>query len=276
MKTAAFILSYNRPEKVHTYTLLKRLNYKNPIYIIISSDDPKREAYENIFKNELIIFHRKNVKFDIADNTPTKTGVVFARNACWDIAENFSLDGFVQLDDDYRQFQWKFNKQRVFAPISLYNNITETFDAFFNFLKQTSAKCIAMSQGGDWIGGKDNIKARQINITQKCMNVFFCLTNRKIDFVGRMNEDVNAYVLPGRPSNLFFTTWQLAVIPQQTQKNEGGLTEMYLESGTYVKSFYSVMMRPDCVKIGALRDRIGARMHHAIKWNNCTPKILRE
>lgn len=45
--------------------------------------------------------------------------------------------------------------------------------------------------------------------------------------------------------------------------------------GTYLKSFYSVMWAPSCVKIGAMGDT-HKRIHHSITWDKCAPKILSE
>jgi hypothetical protein len=54
------------------------------------------------------------------------------------------------------------------------------------------------------------------------------------------------------------------------------MTELYLESGTYVKSFYSVVYQPSSVKVGVLRGRSGTRLHHSVNWKATVPKILRE
>ncbi len=48
---------------------------------------------------------------------------------------------------------------------------------------------------------------------------------------------------------------------------------MYIEYGTYVKSFFSVMVAPSCVKIGIMGSS-HKRVHHLIAWENCTPKIV--
>jgi hypothetical protein len=51
---------------------------------------------------------------------------------------------------------------------------------------------------------------------------------------------------------------------------------MYLSFGTYVKSFYTVMIQPSSVEIGVMGDpRSGAyRIHHKINWPNTVPCIL--
>lgn len=53
------------------------------------------------------------------------------------------------------------------------------------------------------------------------------------------------------------------------------MTELYLDNGTYVKSFYSVMFHPSGVKISVLRDHF-ARIHHKVKWSNTIPMIIDE
>ena len=60
-----------------------------------------------------------------------------------------------------------------------------------------------------------------------------------------------------------------------TQQNPGGLTDIYLDNGTYVKSFYSVIHEPSCVKV-ALMGSNNKRIHHKINWDKCCPKILNE
>ena len=53
------------------------------------------------------------------------------------------------------------------------------------------------------------------------------------------------------------------------------MTEQYLDAGTYVKSFYTVIGSPSCAKI-AIMNSNHPRIHHKILWNNCCPKILNE
>ena len=53
------------------------------------------------------------------------------------------------------------------------------------------------------------------------------------------------------------------------------MTDIYLENGTYVKSFYSIIFMPSAVKIGLMGNKKDSkRLHHKIKWNNCVPKII--
>jgi hypothetical protein len=67
----------------------------------------------------------------------------------------------------------------------------------------------------------------------------------------------------------------MAVSINQTQQSKGGLTELYLDKGTYVKSFYPVMYAPSAVKKSMMGDK-HMRIHHRVCWNNCVPLILNE
>ena len=53
------------------------------------------------------------------------------------------------------------------------------------------------------------------------------------------------------------------------------MTDVYKDSGTYVKSFYTVMYQPSSVKVRVLATK-NQRIHHAVHWRYTAPKILRE
>ena len=59
------------------------------------------------------------------------------------------------------------------------------------------------------------------------------------------------------------------------QSNAGGMTDAYLDGGTYVKSFYTLLNRPDCTKINIM-GRSQRRLHHLINWNAAVPCIIPE
>ena len=53
------------------------------------------------------------------------------------------------------------------------------------------------------------------------------------------------------------------------------MTEIYEREGTYLKSFYSVMTQPSCVKIAQMGNT-HKRFHHHVLWDYCTPMIINE
>jgi len=94
-------------------------------------------------------------------------------------------------------------------------------------------------------------------------------------FLSRLNEDVNTYLSLGNRGDLFFTINQLQLNQLATQKNKGGMTDAYLEGGTYVKSFYTVMYCPSFTKVTIMGSK-NKRLHHRISWINAVPVIIDE
>jgi hypothetical protein len=132
-----------------------------------------------------------------------------------------------------------------------------------------------MAQGGDFIGGANNIKARERPMMRKCMNSFICSTERPFRFIAQLNDDVNTYVMLGSRGNLFATIPMIALHQLPTQKQKSGMTDAYLKYGTYCKSFTTVMMHPSGVRVSMLNSN-NPRIHHLIKWANTVPVIISE
>ena len=275
---AVFILTYGRPNNVKTYKTLNRFGYTGKKYLICSTDDKKLNQYKSQYKNEVVVFNKQDVKntFDIGDNFNDERVVVYARNACFDIAKKLGIKYFLVLDDDYTDFSYRFNNELQYHKGRGYiKNIQEIFNAILNYYKSIPAKSIALSQNGDWIGGENSSWAKELSLKRKCMNSFFCSTERPFKFIGRINEDVNVYTKLGSVGDLFLTIPNISLKQTDTQSNDGGLTDIYLSQGTYVKSFYSVMFSPSSVKVAMLNTE-RARLHHRVNWNNAIPKILNE
>ena len=273
---AIFILTFGRPNNIKTYKTLDRFGYTGKKYLICSTDDKKLDKYKSKYKDEVISFNKDDIEFDIGDNFDDKRVVVYARNACFDIAKKLGITYFLQMDDDYTDFSYRFDDKLYYNNGRGYiNNVDDIFIALLKFYKSIPAKSIAMSQNGDWIGGDQSGMAKKLTLKRKCMNSFFCSTERPFEFMGRINEDVNAYTSLGSVGDLFFTIPNVSLKQTDTQTNEGGLTDIYLSQGTYVKSFYSVLFSPSSVKVSVLNTE-NARLHHRVSWNNAVPKILEE
>lgn len=271
----AFILTHGRPNKVHTYKALKNSGYTGKIVIVIDNEDKTKDEYIKQFGKQVVIFDKKAISetFDNADNFNDRRAIVYARNACFDIAKQMGVKYFIELDDDYTTFAYKFDDKFEYGQKTI-KNLDNIFELLLNFYKSIPAHSIAFAQNGDFIGGAESSDA-QLKMKRKCMNTFICSTDRPFKFVGRINEDVNTYTRLASTGLLFFTVPNVTINQVQTQSSSGGMSEIYLDNGTYVKSFYSVMFQPSSVKI-RLMGTAHKRLHHSIKWNNTTPLILNE
>lgn len=278
MKTkdfATFILTYGRADKVYTYESLREQGYTGEIYFVCSDDDKTVPRYKELYGDKVFVFSKDDYKgkFDIGDNFNDDRVVVYARNAIFDIAKELGFHYFLILDDDYKAFGYSHNSKGGYqTKMKHIKSLDKSFDFLLDYFKKTNAKTLCIAQGGDFIGGGESGVFKK-KLLRKAMNFFICSVNRPFEVLGRINEDCTTYVRWGQVGDLYQTIVDLRLWQLETQSNSGGLTEFYLDGGTYVKSFYTVMFAPSCTKVTLMGNK-NRRLHHSIKWNACTPQIV--
>jgi hypothetical protein len=276
---AVFILTHGRANNVITYETLRKQGYTGKIYLMVDDEDKQIDEYKKRFGKQVIIFDKqKAIDYtDSGDNFKKRNSVVYARNWNFVVAKELGIKYFLQLDDDYTVFRHSFdNNCNYITSQARIKNLDAVCEAMVEFLITSNADAVCMSQGGDFIGGpeaKIAKLARQGKFSRKAMNAFFMNTAKPFKFMGRINEDVNAYVTLGNTGKLFITVPRIRLEQLTTQTNQGGLTDIYLDLGTYVKSFYSVMYAPSCIKIAKMGVK-NQRLHHLVKWKHAVPEIV--
>lgn len=272
---AVFILTHGRPDNVLTYKTLLKCGYKGKIYLIVDNEDETINKYiQNYGIDTVKVFDKKLManKIDEANNFDNRKVIVHARNYCFELAEQMGYTYFIQLDDDYYEFIYKFTDTKGQV---LTKNINKIFNLMFEFYKKTPVLSISFSQTGDFIGGIDNGKGIYRFSKRKCMNSFFCSTDRKFMFIGSINEDVNTYTTLASRGGLFLTIPVFSINQKDSQTQKNGMTEVYKLQGTYIKSFTTLLMQPSNVKISVM-NASHKRIHHSINWGATTPMIISE
>ena len=271
-----FILTHGRADRVYTYKTVRNEGYTGPIYLVIDNEDDQADEYIRRYGEEYVIIFDKAAraeKTDTPDLSPDHRTIIYARNECFDIAKRLGFRYFLELDDDYTQFMYRYANGNKLA-MKRCDDMDTIFEFMLQFLDTSGAITVAFAQGGDMIGGVDNGNFRK-KLLRKAMNTFFCDTEKTFQFVGRINEDVNTYTSFSNRGILLFTYTGIMITQHTTQTNAGGMTETYLDMGTYTKSFYSVIYSPQAVKVGEMGDK-HKRIHHSINWDKCAPQILNE
>lgn len=272
-----FIISNNRPNKVYTDIMLKKYNYTGSSYIVLDDEDKSVDQYIDKFGADRIkIFNKKEIadKTDEGNNFDNRRTTTHARNACFDIAEQLGYKYFLVLDDDYTVFRYRYIDKYITK--GYVNNLDNLFLKTFEYYKNNNFISIAFAQGGDFIGGEScGLLKNYIYNGRKCMNSFFCSTDRRFWFLGQLNEDVNTYVTYGNKGGLFLTIPFVGLEQKATQLTNGGMTDAYLKYGTYVKSFTTVMMQPSSVFV-AMMGFTKNRLHHRVIQRNTVPMIIKE
>jgi len=268
-----FILSHGRADNVLTYKTLLRCGFDGDVYFVVDNEDDSIGRYvENFGADRVKVFDKKVMadKIDEGNNFDNRGVIVHARNYCFELAAELGYKYFVELDDDYYEFSYKFSDTK---GLVLAKDINKIFDLMFEFYKTTAALSICFAQTGDFIGGIDNGKGVYRFAKRKCMNSFFCSTDRPFRFIGSVNEDVNAYTTLGSRGGLFLTIPVFAINQKDSQSQKKGMSDIYKLQGTYIKSFTTVLMHPSGVKISIMNAN-NKRIHHSIKWANTVPMII--
>lgn len=278
---AVFILTHGRADNVITYTTLRTCGYTGKIYLLVDNEDKQIDQYKKKYGEQVVVFDKqKAIEYtDSGDNFGKRNSVVYARNWNFVVAKEMGIDYFLQLDDDYSTFRYTSDDKGEYITKNTKMTLMDSVvDSCVECLIDTGFNSIAMAQGGDFIGGEGSgvfKKFKKGQIPRKVMNSFFFATDKPLKFMGRINEDVNLYVTGGLKGMMLATIAQLRLEQIQTQANSGGLTDIYLDLGTYVKSFYSVMYAPSCVSLMEMGVN-NKRIHHKINWKAAVPMIVSE
>ena len=279
---AVFILTHGRADNMVTLKTLKRGGYTGKVYFIIDDEDETGDRYRELYGPENVIVFNKQAAYDRADTMDTfndHRAIIYARNESWRIAKNLGLRYFLMLDDDYADIAWRHigpstEDGRRSLLTDQVKDLDRAFELMLEFLEVTNADTVAFAQGGDFVGGLTGGNYSK-GLLRKVMNSFFCRTDRPIEFKGTMNEDVVTYTTLNSQGRLLLSYTGVMIRPLPTQSLTGGMTEAYMQEGTYVKSFYAVMAMPSCVRV-QMMTTAHSRIHHRVDWERCAPKILNE
>ena len=272
-----YIVTHNRPEfcKKNTVKTLQDCGFTGKIVYILDDEDESIEEYKKM-PGEVEIFSKKEMSvrkdFDILlpHTGNIYKAVLYARQACFDIARRRGDRYFCVMDDDYCYIIGRMRMGQKTLDLKKLHNIDILMNLSYDLLKTTNASVVAWSQTGDTLTNK----VRYTNL-RKAMNIFFFDVERPYTFIGAINEDTTAYVNEGRMGKLILTIPFILVQQAPTQSKKGGLTDIYKGFGTYVKSFCSVVVSPSAVlinRMGETKDTY--RIHHNVKWEHCSPRIL--
>lgn len=273
----ALIVTHGRPERVITLKTLQDCGYSGKVFLVVDDQDKTLSTYQDKYGDSVIVFNKEKYIFltDDGDNFNEKRAVIYARNACFDIAEQLGYKFFIVLDDDYTEFRYKMDNHFRYGDKKI-KSLDVVFEKLFDYYKSINAYALCIAQNGDYIGGAENNLHISMGRRRKAMNVWMLSTERRFKYIGKINEDLTTSVVLQNKGERLFLTYPLLTIQQvETQQNPGGLTDIYLALGTYVKSFYSVMYAPSAVKVAMMGDT-HRRLHHQVNWECAAPCIIRE
>ena len=274
-KFAVIVLCHKRPHDTTTPDTLRRCKYSGNIILLLDDEDDTIDEYRKVFPNLPIEIYSKDLlmqRVDSMDNLKDKRCAVYARNACFDVANKYGYKYFCQMDDDYTTIPYRYIENGKLYRNN-YSNLDEVFKAYLEFMDvNENIGAVAFAEPGDFVGGISSNLNRRLFL-RKCMGSWICFVDRPLEFKGTMNDDVNTYSANGSRGQLFYTFNFIMIDTPATQSVKGGMTAIYEGRGTYSKTFYTVLCCPSFVKIDMFGDR-HYRIHHKFNWPMAVPMLI--
>ena len=99
-----------------------------------------------LFFIDAVLFTVSHNRFS-NDNQDNRKAIVYARNACFELARELGYKYFIELDDDYYYFG---HKEPDESSCYIYD-LDRMFDIFIEYLENSPITTIAFTQDGDVI-----------------------------------------------------------------------------------------------------------------------------
>ena len=150
-----FILTHGRADRLYTLKSLKNGGYTGPVFIVIDNEDDQEGEYKRRYGDDNVIVFDKLAraeKTDTPDLNQDRRTIIFARNECFDIAERLGYRYFLELDDDYTAFMFRYIEGWTMRSKHA-KNLDDIFEEMLVFLDSSGALTVAFAQGGDMLGG---------------------------------------------------------------------------------------------------------------------------
>ena len=270
---AVMICSHGRAETMTTYDMLRKQGYTGRIIVVIDDVDDQKELYEARY--ECVEVFSKDDYSGTFDEVVigNKSSVTFARMACFDIAANYGLSYFVELDDDLTAINYRYIKGDQLCGYTV-KNLDEIFDSMISLFDNKNVMAVSFSKGSEFIGG---VKASGMKnaFTRTCHSIFMMKAERKVKFISTLYEDMSTALHYGRIGKLFLGINPFQYVPKETGYGnvDGGASEMYKKFDDYSRCCGVVVTNPDCIKI---RRKSDGSFGFNTKWDAVGAMILNE
>lgn len=270
---AVMICSHGRAETMTTYRMLRNQGFSGEIIIVIDDEDEQAERYKELYDHVEVFCKEDYYKSSDGVITGKQKAILYARNACYDIAERLGLLYFTEFDDDLNSIFLRYIEEDrclSYKP----SNLDKTLDIVLDMLNVCDAVVgVSLLVQGDYIGGVASRAFRRA--VRCCSQAFFLRTDRRVDFLASMNEDTCSCLVHGMRGKLFFgvagTMLEAEPIGQNT-KMGNGMADFYKKMDSFARSFMATIVRPDC----AGPELAGEDFRIRVSWENALPYIISE
>ena len=268
---AVMICSHGRAETLTSYDMLRNQGYTGKIFVVIDDEDEQEEQYKKRF--DCVEVFCKEAEYIKADGViPGKQkGILYARNACYDIAKRHDVKYFAEIDDDFSGLYFRYESEGKCKAKKI-NPLDGLFEVVCDLFESESLYAASILSQGNYIGG---IKSAGLNKAIRiCTSMFFLSTERRIDFISSMNEDVCTCMHYGKMGKVFIglNGTMCETEPIGNNRFGNGMAEFYQKTSPYFRQFIPVIVRPDCMYVMERKETIKG----GFRWANAVPMIINE
>ena len=250
-----FILSHNRVASCPTLSLLKKLNYKGVVKIVVDNEDPQLEAYRNKYSDQLLVFNKESI-LGIVDTAFRKSEVIkasdlYARVFIDLYARQYNIGDYMVLDDDIRNFKFRVPNGNSLPtyPIGDFNML---LSSLFEFMHNKNVYVLSFAHQGTYMGGIRSFDESKIMEKRVASNVWLLNSSKPFIWQTIFYVDFNSCLLNGQKGKLVFT---IPFISTEMEKQGGqaksdkqlkdnGMGEAYQKTTQLQRCLYSIIVSP--------------------------------
>lgn len=264
---AIFIVSNSRPNNVKTIETLNNCNNTNKIYIIVDDLDKTINEYRANFK-DVIVFDKMKY-YNLTDtfyNNTKPNQVTFARNAVFDIAKDLNLKYFWVLDDDIKDFSFRYIEDNELASKCI-TNLDKVLDIMIDYLEECNLSSLCFADDSFYFGGKDGDRFKR-ELVPGLYNSMLFKTDDRIWFSGNLNEDLITLLNYSKIGKLMFMYMGICNRLPKVSTTKGGNYDAYQDTNNYIKTWYHIIPYPGNIKLNLNNYR------PVVGHKNLYPKII--
>ena len=244
MRNVIFIISHKRIQ-CSTAHAIQSAGYSGEWYIV--ADDMDDTEYEKAYGEDRIIRFSKDEyyeKIDTADNFRKYGASVYARVACYDIAERLGADCFGCFDDDLKGFYIRYEDGNRLKSKKV-KNLQRIFDAYCRYISDAGIACGAFISSGRLVGGAKNPLVKE-RFYHNPTNAYIINPHvEQIRFMGTLWEDATYSYQNNMLGHIAMAMMPVAFVMEPPESlQEGGCHDIYEEGASYLAESYANMIIP--------------------------------
>lgn len=271
---AVFICTHGRPYAQHTLKKLLSTGYTGKYYLVLDDQDDTIQSYIDEYGADNIIVFDKNHyinSMDVGSSNPPYKCIVYAKNACEDIARDMGLSVFVIADDDVVSFRYRWPEDNVLKSMEVKSNIDEILDAYCDALLTMNISTASFGVPSHYFLGVSSITNEKVQSMRIPFQFVFRNTAHKVDWISGFGEDIITAVRYNQLGQFWQVLPQVELSTLPLATGSGGMLDTYKSLSSFTRAMYNFIFSPTGIKFYQNKDGM---FKPAIRYGSTTPKVV--